>query len=134
MLFTYNTRKNGQRPSEAPWKLPDFMPPSTWQIAIRGLVQGSKLATAAAVPLLLLCDLNLLIDTFLVNRSDKDDVINYLGRLFVANEVCPTALSRLCLKLADWPRLKQGLATYWLNWRNNPGMHDLFVAKMNKLK
>lgn len=141
-LFTYNTRINGQDPALSKWKWPDFMGPNIWQMIIRGLIKPSggyikkkvmNLFTLCFQPILVLLDLHIFIDTFFINKTEKDDVINYMGRLFVSNEIAPTIISRISWFLLDKEHIKGRLKAYWCGWRQNCGMYELFEQKIEEL-
>lgn len=129
-IFGYNTRKNGVDPNNAPYKVPDILGPDMWALMLRSL---GPIVAYIFLPILLLGDLHLLINTLLVNNSDKDDKINYLGRLHVANNVAPTFIARQCVKLVNKQKLDKSLEEYWVGWRDNPGMYDLHSKAIKTL-
>lgn len=129
-LTAYNTRKNGADPKDTPWKMPDILGPDMLAMFLRAARLG-----VAVRPLLWLGDLHLLINT-LVDRLFKpksDDVINHLGRLFVAQEFQPTLIGKLAALLADRAYYKRKLIKYWCGWRDLPRMAQLFIDRLDKL-
>jgi len=150
-LFSNNVVHNGVEPSETKFNLikffynpedkekgikrtnhyhiPGFTGPNMWQMALRGFGVFSWLFW----PILFFLDLHILLDTGFENADTDDDSINYLGRLHVAKTIVPTPISWLAVKLLDKEELKQELATYWIGWRDNPGMYDIHAKAIDAL-
>jgi hypothetical protein len=132
-LFSYNTIKNGasRKEQEETWKLPDITGPDILATELRGFGLISWLFW----PLLCVLDLHLLLgavyDYYLDN--EEPDVINFLGKLFVAREHVPTPTSWLAARFVCpenmWDRLKE----YWCGWRRNDVMAVLFFSKLMKI-
>ena len=129
-IFAYNTRKNGETPEDTPWKMPDFLGPNMWQMMIRGMGPLGIIL----YPLLIIFDLQLLVDVFLINKTDKDDVINFIGRLSVARDILPTPVGWLAVRLLKKDHVKSLVERYWVGWRDNPGMYDLHAQAIERLK
>jgi hypothetical protein len=144
-IFSNNTVHNGIEPSryrfnlikffynpkqEPYYKIPDLTLTDIWAMALRGFGLFSLLF----FPILFFCDIHLLISTLIANKSEKDDVISYLGRLALARKKAPTPIGWLAVKILNKEHLKSRLALYWKGWRDNPGMYDLHCRAVDELK
>lgn len=131
MLFSYNTIRNGRDPATARWKLPDLTLMDIWATQLRGFGKVSWLF----FPLLCVLDLQMLLNAIMdrVLKVQDDDVINFMGKLFVSREHVPTPVSWLTLKVLDADQATDRLERYWCGWRQNPGMYFLFLFKMKEL-
>jgi len=124
-LFSYNTRKNGVHPEDAPWKLPDITFMDIWALYLRGL----PLLGLLLYPLLCLFDLHLLFNAVNVRyiKKEQEHVLNYLGKLICAKRILPTPLSMLAWAITDMTQMKKALETYWCGWRKQCGMVGVFT-------
>lgn len=118
-LFSYNTRKNGAPPGETPWKIPDITGPDIWATYLRGFGVWSWLFW----PLLCIFDLHLLINVLIHNFKKESDVINFLGKLFVALEFCPTPVSLMAWEMLDKKQILLECRSYWIGWRNQDAFY-----------
>lgn len=128
-LFSYNTVQNGVDPKVAPWKWPDATLFDIWATILRGFGKFSWIFW----PLLCILDLHMLVNTMIVNRSDKDDKINYALKLMISREFVPTPTSWLSAKLLNKEHLISSLKEYWCGWRDNCDFVPLYEKKINSL-
>lgn len=115
-LFMYNTRINGQNPSQAKWKMPDLTLFDMWALYIR----GAGLLGWLFYPLLTLFDVHLFLSTVFVNMEpkEKDDVINHTIKMIIAKDKKPTLFSWLAWKVLNKEKLMEKLKIYWCGWRD----------------
>jgi hypothetical protein len=145
-LFSYNTIINGRNPQETKfsllkffynpknenyYKLPDLTFMDIWAMQLRGFGPVSWFFW----PLLVVLDIHLLIGAIYDKYFDnqEEDVINFLGKIFVSREYVPTPTSWLALKFLNQDNLIYRLCRYWAGWRKNPGFVQLYVKKMDKV-
>lgn len=126
-LFTYNTRINGRSSLKSPWKMPDFLGPSMWQMFIRGSMGKSAVVL---YPLLAIFDLMLVAEIIFTNKTESNLVISPLGRLMVANDIAPTFIGKLAFKILDKEVADDKLKQYWCGWRKNCKMYHLWSKKL----
>lgn len=128
-ILAYNNKENGVDPVHGPWRRPDFLGPSTWASIIRMI----PVVRYLAFPLLCVLDIQILIDTFLENKATNDEVINYLGRVSLANDIVRTPTAWLAAKLLNKETFLEKLYTYWVPWRSQPGMYEIHKAAVERL-
>lgn len=130
-LFSYNSRKNGLLPEEAPWKLPDFTGPDIWALYLRSFGAWSWIA----FPVLCVLDLQMLINAVNIRyvKKEKEHVLNFLGKFFASREYVPTPVSWVTKLLVSKTQMHSALKLYWDGWRQNPGMSKLFSKKVDEL-
>ena len=131
-LFSYNTIKNGRKPSEARRKLSDLTLFDVWATELR--LVGTLLGPLKHVlyPVLCVLDLHQLLATVLFANTHpmNKDPINYTLRLLISQDYQPTFISRLSWKLCDRVRLLARHFNYWCGWRKNCGMYDLYKERL----
>lgn len=128
-ILAYNNKQNGVDPNHAPWKFPDPLGPSTWASIIRMV----PVVRYLLFPLLCLLDLQIVYDTYKENRSEDDEVINYLGRVSLANDIVRTPTAYWAAKALNKETFLQKLYTYWVPWRSQPGMYEIHKVAVEKL-
>lgn len=107
----HNYRKNGQL--DAPLKSPDFAGPKIWSVLLRGLFPEALYPVI--YPIISILDLEFLLGSLVWNnfREGDSDIINHLCLLKASNEVMPTFVSKLALKILDKPMAIRKLKHYW---------------------
>lgn len=104
----HNFKKNGTL--DAPDKFPDVAGPEIWALFIRGM------RIKILYPVLYILDLETLAGTLFWNwgRSEHDsDNTNHIALLKASNEVMPTFVSKLALKLLNKEKAILKLKHYW---------------------
>ena len=84
-------------------------------------------------PLIMICDIHLLIDAFFANKQNDPDKINFFGRLAIAQEFVPTPISKLAWKVTDKEQLLGELRQYWCGWRDNCEFMPLYEKKVKEI-
>jgi len=126
-LVSYNTTPNGHDPRTARRKFPDVTGPNIWALFSRGL-----LGRLSILPCLVL-DIQDLLTVVLYNRTGSNDPISLAIRVIVAREYHQTYTSQLAWWLLDKKRLKADIDRYWMGWRSQPEMADLYRDKISEL-
>lgn len=126
MLFMYNTRINGQPPTQSKWKWPDFTFMDIWALYIRGL------RAWPLYPLLLVFDLQLLLASAVIRTEpvEKDDIINHLIKVIIAKDIMPTPLSFLARLALSRSQVEVKLKKYWCEWRQGCDIVPLYLKKL----
>lgn len=120
-LFAWNTRRNFQYPTldehlrkstpdvewNYSWKVPDFCGPAIWAMYSRAF--GERWGIRRY-----LGDLETLVNSLIVRLNPKrDDVINHLIILHLANNLKPTKLARLARLITPYDLLLKRMDTFF---------------------
>jgi hypothetical protein len=126
MLFSYNTRKNGQAPGETPWKWPDITGPDIWAMELRACPPLGILL----YPLLCVFDLHTLLNTLLHRYQKKTDPINYAMKLITGWNHLPTPISVVAYMICNKKKLILELTEYWCGWRDGCDIVSFYVGEL----
>lgn len=129
LLFTTNTRKNGEDPTKTRWKLPDLTGPEFLSVYLR----ANPVLGYLLYPVLCVLDLELLLGSVLWRYRKSDDIINHATSLIFANIRVQTPISWLAAKILSKDMVLSKLKTYWCSWRKSCYYVNLYEPLINKI-